>query len=163
MPSTPSTPVSLNPVLSLVIAVALGALWGAVSALVPFVKINALFLLLTLLAALLVFVRATGPAWVTLPLALLAGLGASAAMWVTWFGLTQGWTWTQQLAQMGPQAFARAIEQIVRRTSYSVGGAPAVGPDTLRLMWQAQTWAFIALPPLGALITALRRARTPVR
>ncbi|GAB4271300.1 MAG: hypothetical protein Kow0013_24070 [Pararhodobacter sp.] len=136
-----------------------GLAFGASSALLPFIKLNAVVLIGALLVAFIVHLRIKGGILLGLPVSLVSGVVAVVAMWALWFALAHGFGALWTVVQQGPQGIAATIRTLASTTSVSVrmsGTSRTHGPDEVSLVWMIETASMAAAPVLGALASPFR-------
>jgi hypothetical protein len=151
---------------TLFVALLCGLVFGATTALLPFLKFNAMVLIAALIFLFLAHMRMRGGILLGLPVALLSAVVSVVAMWALWFGFEYGFGTLWSLVQQGPKAVSSTIRRLAATTSVSVrmsGGTTSThGPDEVRLVWMIETASMAAAPVLGALASPFAR-RWPAR
>jgi hypothetical protein len=137
-----------------------GALYGAVSALLPFLKLNLTVFVLSLAVAFTVHVRMRSPMLVALPVSLASAALGVVAMWAIWFGFEHGWSQFAAVVGQGPKGVEMTLRHLAATTSVTVnlGSTRSThGPDEVSLAWQVQTALLAVAPVLGALASLPKR------
>lgn len=148
---------------ALIVATLAGAAFGASSALLPFVKINAIVLLGGVVMAFVVHLALQRGMLANLGVGLLSAAFAVFAMWALWFGLEHGFARLASVLAQGPKGIRATLETLGGTASVTVrlsGGTRSThGPDEMRLIWLVETILMAAGPIFGALLSPLLQRR----
>lgn len=153
--------------IALLTVLGLGALYGATSALVPLIKLNAIILTLAAMAGFLTHAGLQRGLFTNLGVALVSAALGVAAMWGVWLGLEYPAELLSGLEKQGAQGVVELVTVLARTSTISLRGASGSvtthGPDTVRMVWMAETAVMALSPVLGALWSPVARRRMAAR
>ena len=117
--------------IALLTVLGLGALYGATSALVPLIKLNAIILTLAAMAGFLTHAGLQRGLFTNLGVALVSAALGVAAMWGVWLGLEYPAELLSGLEKQGAQGVVELVTGLARTTTVSLRGAgwPPARPD----------------------------------
>ncbi|MEZ5751308.1 MAG: hypothetical protein R3D60_04840 [Paracoccaceae bacterium] len=139
-----------------------GALYGATSSQLPFLKFNLLVLLGGSIIVAILHAGLRRAFVLNLAVSLISAALAVGAMWAVWFGFEQGFDRLVSVVSSGPKAITETIRMLGSTTTIrvSTGSTTAVhGPDEVRLAWLLQTLTMASAPVLGALLSPMVKRR----
>ncbi|MCB1361296.1 MAG: hypothetical protein H6899_06080 [Rhodobacter sp.] len=148
---------------ALVVATLAGAAFGASSALLPFLKLNAIVLLGGVTISFVVHLALQRGMLANLAVGLVSAALAVFAMWALWFGLEHGFATLASVLAQGPKGIRATLETLGASARVSVrlsGGTRTThGPEDMRLFWLIETVLMAAGPIFGALLSPLLQRR----
>lgn len=157
---------SIRPTAALVAVLATltgGAIYGAVSALLPLVKLDAVILTAAAMGGYLTHAGLQRGLLANLGVALVSGALAVLAMWSAWVAAEYSPRQVLWLVQQGPAGAYAYLAHLAQSTTMVIRGASGMdwtqGPGMVRWFWLAETGVVALAPVLGALWSPVARRR----
>lgn len=150
-------------VLAVLAAIAGGAAYGGLTALVPAIKLNAGLFTIAVMGGYLTHAGLQRGLFTNLGVSLISGALAITAMWAAWIAAEYSPQQALWLVQQGPVGAYGYLATLASRTTLVVHNGAAQdwtqGPEMVRWFWLGDTLALGLAPVLGALYSPLARRR----